>query len=303
MPAAPAASSFALDALPERYRVILCDIWGVVHDGMRLNPGAAARLHQWREQGRFVVLITNAPRTADAVQGQLDGLGLPRSCRDAIVTSGEAGIEALNALDEPVGFIGTQGDRSVLEGRHVRIATADDFSDLACTGLQDDRCVLEGRHVRIATADDFSDLACTGLREDRPEPEQYRAELARLAQCGVRLHCLNPDRVVMHGGVAEACAGALADIYEELGGAVVWYGKPHAAIYQHALHLAGDPPLDQVLAVGDGLQTDMLGAVRLGVDAVFISGGIHAGEPFPAGFGAAHGLVAWKPIGVAEGLG
>jgi HAD superfamily hydrolase (TIGR01459 family) len=275
MPAAPAASSFAWDALPERYRVILCDIWGVVHDGMRLNPGAAARLHQWREQGRFVVLITNAPRTADAVQGQLDGLGLPRSCRDAIVTSGEAGIEALNALDEPVGFIGTQGDRSVLEGRHVRIATADDFSDLACTGLQD----------------------------DRPDPERYRAELARLVQRHVRLHCLNPDRLVVHGSVAEACAGALADLYEELGGAVVWYGKPHASIYRHALHLAGEPSLNEVLAVGDGLLTDMLGAARLGVDAVFISGGIHAGEPFPPDFGAAHGVSAWKPIGVVEGLG
>ena len=275
MPAAAVHPGFAWDALPECYGVILCDIWGVVHDGVRLDPGAAARLHQWREQGRFVLLITNAPRTSDAVQEQLDRLGLPRSCRDAIVTSGEAGIEALNALGEPVGFIGTQGDRSV----------------------------LEGRHVRIAATDDFSDLACTGLREDWREPERYRAELARLARRGVRLHCLNPDRVVMHGGVAEACAGALADIYEELGGAVVWYGKPHAAIYQHALHLAGDPPLDQVLAVGDGLQTDMLGAVRLGVDAVFISGGIHAGEPFPAGFGAAHGVAAWKPIGVAEGLG
>jgi HAD superfamily hydrolase (TIGR01459 family) len=275
MPAADAASSFSWDALPERYRVILCDIWGVVHDGVRLNPRAAARLHQWRAQGRFVVLITNAPRTADAVEGQLDRLGLPRSCKDAIVTSGEAGIEALNALGEPVGFIGTQGDR----------------------------CVLEGRHVRIATTDDFSNLACTGLREDRPEPEQYRAELAQLTHRGVRLHCLNPDRLVMHGGVAEACAGALADLYEELGGAVIWYGKPHAAIYEHALHLAGDPPLDEVLAVGDGLQTDMLGAARMGIDAVFISGGIHAGEPFPAGFGAAHAVPAWKPVGVAKGLG
>jgi HAD superfamily hydrolase (TIGR01459 family) len=268
------SSSAFWGALPDRYRVILCDIWGVVHDGVRVSPGVAERLRAWRQQGRFVVLITNAPRTAAAVAGQLDRIGLPRSCWDAIVTGGEAGIDALAMLARPVGFIGTD----------------------------DDRAVLESRGVRISDTDEFSDLACTGLEEERPTVEQYGPELGRLAQRGVRLHCLNPDRVVVRGGRLEACAGALADIYEELGGAVVWYGKPHRAIYEHALRVAGDPPLEQVLAIGDGLQTDMLGAARLGVDAVFVRDGIHAGEAFPADFARSHGLGDWRPIACVGGL-
>jgi HAD superfamily hydrolase (TIGR01459 family) len=263
-----------LDALDPKYRLILCDVWGVVHDGVTLYPGAAARLRQWRNEGRCVILITNAPRTADAVTRQLQRIGLPRDCWDGIATSGEAGVEALNALSQAVGFVGTAGDRAI----------------------------LEGRGVRIAQGDEFTDLACTGITEDRPKPEDYCPDLERWAARDVLMHCLNPDRVVMHGGVLEACAGAIADLYEQLGGRVNWYGKPHEAIYRHALHLAGDPPASEVLAVGDGLRTDILGAARMGFDAVFVSGGIHAGEPFPADFAARYGLGEWRPVAVVEGL-
>jgi HAD superfamily hydrolase (TIGR01459 family) len=264
-----------LDTLDERYRLILCDVWGVVHDGVALYPGAQQRLAEWREQGRCVILITNAPRTAEAVDHQLGRIGLARSSYDFVATSGEAGIEALNALGRPVGFVGSAGD------------------------LQ----ILEGRGVQIADGDDFTDLACTGLTESRPDPRAYVSELERWAERDVHMHCLNPDRMVIRGGVPEACAGAIADLYQGLGGRVTWYGKPHAAIYRHALHRAGDPPNDQVLAIGDGLQTDILGAARMGFDAVFVSGGIHAGEPFPEDFAARNGLDDWEPIGVVEGLG
>jgi HAD superfamily hydrolase (TIGR01459 family) len=262
------------DALDSRYRLILCDVWGVVHNGVELYPGAAERLRQWRDEGRCVVLLTNAPRTQEAVEQQLGRIGLPGDCWDAIATSGEAGIEALNALGTPVGFIGTAGDREVLEGRGVRIA--------------DD----EG----------FSDLACTGIREGEPDPQSYRAELERLVERDVHLHCLNPDRLVVRGGVPEACAGALADIYQMLGGRVTWYGKPFPAIYAHALHRAGNPPKNEVLAVGDGLQTDILGAARMGFDTVFVAGGIHAGEPFPEDFAERNGLSDWQPVAVVDGL-
>ena len=142
-----------LDSLDPKYRLILCDLWGVVHNGVELYPGAAERLRAWRSEGRCVILLTNAPRTEEAVEQQLQRIGLPRDCWDAIATSGEAGIAALNALDAPVGFIGTAGDRAV----------------------------LEGRGVRIAANEDFAELACTGIREGEPDPEQYRAELERLA--------------------------------------------------------------------------------------------------------------------------
>ena len=262
-----------LDALDPKYSLILCDVWGVVHNGIQLYPGAAERLREWRGQGRCVILLTNAPRTEQAVQQQLERIGLPSECWDAIATSGEAGIAALKALGAPVGFIGTAGDRAVLEGRGLRLA-----------------------------ADRFTDLACTGIREGEPDPHQYRGELERLVEADVHMHCLNPDRLVVRGGVPEACAGAIADIYQMLGGRVTWYGKPFPAIYEHALGRAGNPPKDQVLAVGDGLQTDILGAARMGFDTVFVAGGIHAGEPFPDDFAERNGLGDWQPTAVVEGL-
>lgn len=263
-----------LDRLPDRYRLILCDLWGVVHDGVQLHPGAAERLLKWRQEGRFVVLLTNAPRPADSVERQLAGFGLARSCYDAIVTGGQAGIAALSALDAPVGLVGTAADRADLERNCVRIAAGDEFTDLACTGLE----------------------------ERRPDPDDYRADLERWVARDVRLHCLNPDRIVEHGGVTEACAGAIADRYAMLGGRVTWYGKPYPAVYSHALALAGDPPADEVLAIGDGLQTDILGAARMGFDAVFISGGIDAGARFPEDFGVRNGLGDWRPQAVVESL-
>ena len=263
-----------LDTLDPKYRLILCDVWGVVHDGVTLYPGAEERLDRWRQQGRCVILITNAPRTAEAVEQQLGRIGLRHSSYDFVATSGEAGIEALNALGRPVGFVGTAADREI----------------------------LEGRGVRISDSDDFGDLACTGVTEGRPDPLAYLSDLERWAERDVHMHCLNPDRVVIRGGVPEACAGAIADLYQGLGGRVTWYGKPHAAIYGHALHRAGDPPKDEVLAIGDGLQTDILGAARMGFDAVFVSGGIHGGEPFPEDFSMRNGLNDWKPVGVVEGL-
>lgn len=262
------------NTLDPKYRVILCDVWGVVHDGVTLYSNAAERLAEWRKDGRQVILITNAPRTADAVEAQLGRIGLPRDCWDGIATSGEAGIAALNALQRPVGFVGTGGDRAVLEGRGVRIASGDDFTDLACTGLE----------------------------PARPDAGDYAADLERWRARGVVLHCLNPDRVVIRGGLSEACAGAIADDYEAIGGTVAWYGKPHPAIYDHALALAGNPPREAVLAVGDALRTDVLGAARMHFDCVYVAGGIHAGEPFPDDFAARNGLGEWRPVAVVDGL-
>jgi len=262
------------DALPERYRVILCDIWGVVHDGVQLYPNAAKRLGEWRQAGRKVILITNAPRTAEAVEDQLARIGLPRGCWDGIATSGEAGIAALLKLERAVGFVGTAADRAILEQRGVKIASNQAFTDVACSGIE----------------------------EQRPHVEQYFADLQRWASAEVTLHCLNPDRLVIRGGVPEPCAGAIADAYEALGGRVCWYGKPFPAIYEHALRLAGDPAPSDVLAVGDSLQTDILGAARMGFDALFVAGGIHGGAPFPNGFAEEHGLANWRPVAVVDGL-
>jgi HAD superfamily hydrolase (TIGR01459 family) len=260
--------------LDPKYRLILCDVWGVIHDGVRLYQGAARRLTQWRGEGRCVVLLTNAPRPAEFIKGQLQEIGLPREAYDFVMSSGEAGIEALKALGEPVGFLGTRRDRKILKA----------------SGLA------------ITATDDFADLACIGLEEGRPDPNEYRPELEWWAKRGVRMHCLNPDRIVVYGGAKLVCAGAIADIYEELGGCVIWYGKPYEAIYRHALRIAGDPPPGQVLAIGDAIQTDAVGAARMGFDFVFVAGGIHAREGFPKAFAAGQGLGEWRPLAVVDEL-
>jgi HAD superfamily hydrolase (TIGR01459 family) len=261
------------DRLDSKYRAIFCDVWGVVHDGVRLYPFAAERLRGWREEGRQVILVTNAPRTAESVEQQLARIGLPCECWDGIATSGEAGIAALVEVGAPVGFIGTPGDREVLEGRGIRL-----------------------------TDGGFTDLACTGIDGARLDADDYRDDLEACLAAGVTLHCLNPDRLVIRGGVEEACAGAIADLYAAMGGRVEWYGKPHAHIYEHALHLAGDPPVEAVLAVGDSLRTDVLGAARMGFDTVFVAGGIHRGEDIPPSFAAENGLGDWRPVAIVDGL-
>jgi len=262
-----------LDVLDPRYSVILCDVWGVVHDGARLYPGAAERLRGWREQGRKVILITNAPRSADAVEAQLRWLGLSDGHWDGISTSGEAGMAAIRELDRPAGFLGTRDDRADLESRGLAFVGAG-----------------------------FSDIAVTGLDDERDRVEQYDAQLRDLAARQVLFHCFNPDRIVIQDGAPELCAGALADAYAALGGPVAWYGKPYPAIYRHALGLAGNPPKEAVLAVGDSLVTDMLGAARGGFAAVFVQGGIHAGEEFPTGFAMEYGLAPWQPVAVVASL-
>jgi HAD superfamily hydrolase (TIGR01459 family) len=263
-----------LDEVEQQYRVILCDIWGCIHDGVRLYPGAEARLRRWRGEGRTTILITNAPRTAEAVAAQLGRLGLDRALWDGIATSGDAGIERLKTCPNPVGFIGTSGDRAILEGRGVRIAEDGDFDDLACAGLD-------------------------GVRRS---VEDYRAQIEPLAERHVLMHCLNPDRVVIRGGHPEPCAGAIADLYIELGGRVEYYGKPFSAIYRHAMRLAGGPEREEVLAIGDGLNTDVLGAARMGFACVYVTGGISRGEGVPADFAAANGLGDWQPVAVVDAL-
>ena len=263
-----------LDEAERGYRVILCDIWGCIHDGVSLYPGAEGRLRRWRGDGRTILLITNAPRTAEAVGDQLQRLGLDPALWDSIATSGEAGIAMLSSARRPVGFIGTPSDRAILEGRGIRIEDGDDFDELACAGLDG---------VRRAV-------------------EDYEEEIRPLAERDVLMHCLNPDRLVIRGGVPEACAGAIADRYMQLGGRVTWYGKPYPAIYRHAMSLAGDPPPGQVLAIGDGLLTDILGAARAGFDCVYVTGGIGQGEGIPADFAASNRLGDWQPVAIVESL-
>ncbi len=238
--------------IPAQYRLILCDLWGCVHDGVKAFPEANRLLVRWRRDGRVVLLLTNAPRTAGAVRAQLDTFGVDPAGYDAVITSGDTGLEALRGEGRTVvGFIGTAADRETMAGAGLTLLDPGE-SDV---------------------------VVCTGFDETRRNGEDYLPVLTAMRDRGVRLLIFNPDRVVLRGGIAEPCAGALGDLYEAMGGKADWFGKPYPRTYQRCLaeaaRLAGRPfQPAKVVAVGDSLATDYLGAARAGFDFIFVTGGI-----------------------------
>jgi HAD superfamily hydrolase (TIGR01459 family) len=249
-----------LGEISDRYDAILCDIWGVLHNGVASFAPASAALTTFRQRGGAVVLITNAPRPSPPIRRQVLRLGVPSEAFDAIVTSGDV---TLGLMQEQTGdqvlHIGPGRDLSLFD------AAAD------ATGRRPKLLPLKSAHYAL----------CTGLRRDESEtPEDYEPELRAMAARRMTMICANPDIVIHRGEALIHCAGALARRYEELGGPVVYAGKPHAPIYDRALALAErtrGAPIDKsrVLAIGDGMKTDIAGAARAGLDALFVTGGIH----------------------------
>jgi HAD superfamily hydrolase (TIGR01459 family) len=248
-----------LSEISGRYDAVLCDIWGVVHNGVASFPPAAEALSSFRAKGGAVVLITNAPRPSPPVQRQVLKLGVPPEAFDAVVTSGDVTIGLMERERcDRVLHIGPERDLSL-------------FDAAAAAGVRPRRVALEEAQYAL----------CTGLRRDETEsPEDYESELRAMAARAIPMICANPDIVIHRGDELIYCAGALARRYEELGGKVVYAGKPHAPIYDQALARAeearGAPIAKRrVLAIGDGMKTDIAGAARAGLDALFVTGGIH----------------------------
>ena len=237
---------------------MLCDAWGVIHNGVELFPGAAEAMVRFREGGGAIVILTNAPRPSSIIPAQLDRLGLPCEAYDCVVTSGDATrAEIERRLPAPAYRIGPEKDDPLFEGMAIEFAPLETAKFIICTGLEDDH---------------------------REAPEDYQDILSRAAARNLPMICANPDIVVNWGGRMIWCAGALAEIYAGLGGEVVYGGKPHAPIYRLAMAAiadkrggAADKP--RILAIGDGLKTDIAGANKEGVDALFVAGdgGIHTG--------------------------
>lgn len=262
-PASPTIAGLTIAGLGEiasRYDAVLCDVWGVLHNGVRSWPGAVAALQAFRGGGGRVVLITNAPRPAGPVVTQLRGLDVPDDAYDAIVTSGDVTrtliARAAEAGDGAILHIGTPAERSLFDGLDVTLVSEADARTVVCTGLRDDGA---------------------------EEPDDYATELARLAGRGLAMICANPDIVVERGDRLAWCAGALARDYRALGGHTAIAGKPHAPIYaramEHLSQLAGRPlPRERVLAIGDGMPTDVLGAQENSFALLYVSSGIHAIE-------------------------
>jgi len=244
--------------LARDYDVLLCDVWGVVHNGVAAFAAACEALQRFRAGGGTVILITNAPRPGAAVQRILDRLGVARDVYDAITSSGDVTRGVVESrLNERVFHLGPPRDRPI-------------FADL---------------DVLFAPLETADYVVCSGLFDDTSEtPENYRGMLAAMRARSLFMVCANPDIVVERGDALVYCAGALADAYGELGGEVLYCGKPHAPIYEAALGRAAAfrggevPPLERVLAVGDSVRTDLKGAASFGIDSMFVVSGVHAEE-------------------------
>lgn len=242
-----------VDEIADGYDAILCDVWGVIHNGRSVFPGAAEALLRLRRAGKHVILLTNVPKPRGPIPAQLDRLGFPRAAYDAIVTSGDAIRAELGArAPGPMFKIGPEYDRVLWEGL-----------GLSMSGIETARFV-----------------GVSGLNDDREAPESYTDLLQQARTRDLDMLCANPDIVVRVGDDLIWCAGALARDYAALGGRVIMAGKPHAPIYKLAYkelaEIAGHVvPNARILCIGDGVATDILGANAQGLDSLFIASGMH----------------------------
>ena len=244
-------------ALAQAYDVVLCDVWGVVHNGVVASADACDALTRFRRQGGTVILITNAPRPGAVVTILLDGLKVPRAACDGIVSSGDV-TRAIVA------------ERAGQSAYHI--------------GPARDVPIFDGLALRLVDAERADYVVCTGLFDDTVEtPQDYGALIETLRARGLVMVCANPDAVVERGDKLVYCAGAIADLYASAGGSVLYAGKPYRPIYEQALSAAlaargHATSHGRVLAIGDSVRTDLKGAAAFGIDCLFVTGGIHAEE-------------------------
>lgn len=250
-----AALLTGLSKVASDYDAILCDVWGVIHNGREAFAEACVALKKFRETRGPVVLITNAPVPKERVTRLFPKFGVPMDCFDDVIASGDATRNELKRVAPgPVYRIGLDEDFGVYAGLPLEFSDNPEIAKVIC---------------------------CTSLREyPDGKPEPYREELKRLVAKGLPLICANPDVVFRQGDKLIWSAGSLARIYVEEGGQVISPGKPDEPIYRLAFErvaeIAGKAIAPgRVLAIGDGPATDVLGANRQGIDALFIGGGIH----------------------------
>jgi len=247
----------ALAPFASRYEVFLCDVWGVVHNGIAAVPAASEALTRARAAGVTVIMVSNAPRPGAVVRKQIARYGVPDSAYDEVIASGDV----------------TRAELAARPGARV-------FH----IGAERDLANYEGLDVTLVDLDHADLVVCTGpFHDDTETPDDYRELMARIKARDLLLICANPDVVVERGNRLIWCAGALAAVYDELGGKTIYAGKPHAPIYRlcfaRAAALRGrEVPRSRVLAIGDGLKTDLLGAARQEIDCLFVTRGIHAAD-------------------------
>ncbi len=256
-----------LDEIAEEYSALYCDLWGCLHDGVRAFPAAVEALARFKARGGAVLLMTNSPRPRASVMRQIEALGVPREVYDTVISSGDAAQDALA--------------RGMFGHRVYHLGPA---RDLVFFEREDGSPVP----VELVPLEEAEAIVCTGLFDDRTEtPEDYRATILHGVNKGLKLLCANPDIVVDVGDKRIYCAGAIAQAYTEAGGESFYFGKPHAPIYTMArrwLDAAGyDAGPRTILAIGDGIHTDIAGASGEDLDSVFVTGGLAAAETATSG--------------------
>lgn len=246
-----------LSEIAARYDGFVLDVWGVVHQGGAAYPEVIECLARLRELARPVVFLSNAPRRAHRVERLLESKGVPSALHRGVVSSGEVARMSLETRREPA--LARLGPRYLL------------------LGSQADDDLLEGLPYRRADDAAHADFVLAiGLDDQRPTLAHHEAALQAAAHRRLPMLCVNPDLVVVRLGARELCAGALAARYTELGGAVHYFGKPYASAYPPALAKLGLGTAHRILAVGDGLETDIKGARAVGLDTLFVTGGLFA---------------------------
>ena len=246
----------SLSEISSRYDALFCDLWGCVHNGQQAYPAAIAALRAFRAKGGVVALLTNAPRPSDQVAAGFARLGIPADAFDLVVSSGDAAAEALAA-----GMVGQKV-------YHIGPAKDDGLFRLAPAV------------TRVALAD-AEGIVCTGpFHEDTETPADYRGSFLLAQSMGLKLLCANPDLVVDLGDKRIYCAGALAQLYDQMGGESLYFGKPHPPIYQLARNRLAARGIedDRILCIGDGIGTDVAGGIAEGLDTLFVTGGLAAAE-------------------------
>lgn len=244
--------------IPEHYRLILCDIWGCLHNGVSSFDAARSRLRAWRNEGRHICLLTNGPRPAHSIARQLLSLNIDADHYDDIASSGAVGLQYIKSKFNGMNFhfMGSDKDRE----------------DLIEAGILIDHAIPP-----VA-------IICTGFDDNSPNDIESSIDaLTGYLELKIPMLCLNPDEIVIRGNKTEYCAGAIGRAFEAIGGNTIYFGKPGSEIYDFAIDIASQkmgyvPSKSQILAIGDGVATDMVGATKAGIDFAFISNGIERAQ-------------------------
>jgi HAD superfamily hydrolase (TIGR01450 family) len=253
----------SLSEVATLYDAAFVDLWGCLHNGIAAFPAAVSAMRAFRAGGGRVVLVTNAPRPRAHIEAQIERMGIPRDAWDVIASSGDAARVALfqGAVGSRIWFMGEERDRVFLEPPRI---------------------VADPLRIEEVPLGEAEGIVCCGPFDPFADPGINRPDLLLAKSRGLKLLCANPDIVVDRGDRREWCAGAVAQLYDEMGGTALYFGKPHPPIYDLArrrlAEVAPLPPEQRILCIGDGLRTDIQGALGEGLDSLLITGGLAAEE-------------------------